>query len=130
MKLKKSYLFLLGVLILIVLFLNFNSDIKNIDADKVEQLIQDENVFVLQAHEPYQGEIPRTDLILEDWENVRANENLLPEDKNKPILVYCRSGRMSSIVAEELLNLGYKDIYNFEGGMKAWEASGRKLIFN
>jgi cytochrome c oxidase subunit 2 len=53
--------------------------------------------------------------------------NRLPEDKNAPIAIYCRSGRMSAISAQQLNDLGYANIYDLEGGMNAWQSSGRRL---
>lgn len=122
-----SVLALIGI---IYLSASPSSSINLVNADEVEEFLQDENVFVLQAHEPYQGELNNTDLIIEDWQNIALYENQLPEDKSTPILVYCRSGRMSAISAKQLEDLGYEKIYDFDGGMKSWEASGRGLIFN
>ena len=46
-------------------------------------------------------------------------EKELP-DKDQLILVYCRSGRRSKIVAEELVKLGYTNVKEF-GGIIDWE---------
>lgn len=45
-------------------------------------------------------------------------EQMLP-DKNKLILVYCRSGRRSKIAAESLAKLGYTNVKEF-GGIIEW----------
>ena len=45
-------------------------------------------------------------------------ESRLP-DKNKPVMVYCRSGKRSKIAAEILDRLGYKHIYDM-GGLIDW----------
>ncbi len=45
-------------------------------------------------------------------------EELLP-DKDKLILVYCRSGRRSKIAAESLSQLGYTNVKEF-GGIIDW----------
>ena len=45
-------------------------------------------------------------------------EEMLP-DKDKQILVYCRSGRRSKIAAESLAKLGYSNIKEF-GGIIDW----------
>jgi rhodanese-related sulfurtransferase len=42
----------------------------------------------------------------------------LPE-KNAIILIYCRSGRRSAIAAKELVDMGYKRVYDF-GGIIDW----------
>lgn len=40
-------------------------------------------------------------------------------DKNKTILVYCRSGRRSAIAAKELKDLGYTNVVDI-GGIIDW----------
>ena len=50
--------------------------------------------------------------------------NLLPKDKNKPILVYCLSGVRSSKAASILVKEGYTSVYNLSGGINAWKAAG------
>ncbi|MFT4036946.1 MAG: rhodanese-like domain-containing protein [Thermomicrobiales bacterium] len=44
-------------------------------------------------------------------------------DPAQPIIVYCRSGGRSLMVAEALQNAGY-DAKSMAGGMLAWEAAG------
>jgi len=43
-------------------------------------------------------------------------------DRNRPIVVYCRSGRRSSIAAETLAEMGYTDVSDF-GGIDNWKGS-------
>jgi rhodanese-related sulfurtransferase len=50
--------------------------------------------------------------------------NLLPKDKSITILVYCRSGHMSQIAASRLAEMGYKNIYELDGGVLAWQREG------
>ena len=134
----KNYNLIIGVvLIAVVLFFIFfitisssNSQINLVEADEFERLISSEEVFVINAHAPYAGEIEGTDLIVEDWENMNTYIDQLPEDKNTPIAIYCRSGRMSAISSQQLADSGYTNIYDLDGGMKAWEANGKELIFN
>jgi len=130
---SKPYIFMvfvLTVIILIYLFGNsFNTiEVNNLNSDQFEDILNSENVFVINAHLPYIGEIEGTDLIAEDWENMQTYVNQLPENKNTPIAIYCRSGRMSAISAEQLIEMGYENIYNLEGGMKLWEENGKSII--
>ena len=41
-------------------------------------------------------------------------------DKNKPLLVYCRSGNQSYKAAKILDSLGFKQIIDLKGGFLAW----------
>ncbi len=102
--------------------------IEKISPEKFEKIIQNESVFLLNVHTPYEGKINGTDEIIEDWENIEKYMEKLPMDTSVPIAVYCRSGRMSSEVSEELKKMGYQKIYDLEGGMIAWKESGRKII--
>ena len=95
--------------------------------NEFEKVIQNESVFLLNVHTPYQGQIEGTDEIIEDWENIAKYMDKLPKDISIPIAVYCRSGRMSEAVAEDLKAMGYK-VYDLDGGMSSWEESGRKLV--
>ena len=45
-------------------------------------------------------------------------EEMLP-DKDKLVLVYCRSGRRSKIASESLAKLGYTNVKEF-GGIIDW----------
>ena len=92
-----------------------------------EKIIQNESVFLLNVHTPYEGQINGTDEIIEDWENMDKYMEKLPMDVSVPIAVYCKSGRMSGEVANSLKEMGYK-VYDLDGGMIAWEESGRKII--
>lgn len=37
-------------------------------------------------------------------------------DKEKPVVLYCRSGRRSAKAGENLIQAGFKEVYNVKGG--------------
>ena len=45
-------------------------------------------------------------------------QSILPENKETPIYVYCYSGNRSSVVAQKLIDLGYKNVFNALDGTK------------
>lgn len=49
-------------------------------------------------------------------------------DPQKPVLVYCRSGRRSAQAADELIKLGFKDVRALEGGILLWTEAGKPLV--
>jgi rhodanese-related sulfurtransferase len=98
---------------------------------QVKELLEKKDamgLFVLNVHAPYEGKLDKTDAIIEDWENIAAHADQLPEDKNQPILVYCRTGRMSTSAVGQLKSMGYTNLYHLNGGMRAWDGQGLPII--
>ena len=48
-------------------------------------------------------------------------------DKNKPYLIYCRSGARSGRTIQIMKDLGFKEVYNLSGGILDWNAQGLPL---
>lgn len=42
-------------------------------------------------------------------------------DKDKPLMLYCRSGNRSAKATAKLKAAGFKEIYDLRGGYKAWK---------
>ncbi len=63
--------------------------------------------------------------------NVR-DENFLKNvegfDKSKAIFVYCRSGKRSHLATTKLLDLGFENIYDLEGGILNWIKNEYKTV--
>ena len=86
--------------------------------------IAQQAAVVINVHVPYDGEIGGTQLFM-PFDAIDAA--LLPDDRTTPLVVYCRSGNMSAIAVLTLADLGYTNIVELDGGMVAWEASGRSI---
>src|SRR3990172_2793868 len=98
---------------------------KNISADELNAILKDKGFVFINVHIPFAGDIADTDLSIPyDQINIPDNLSQLPTDKNAKIVLYCRSGCMSAIAAEELVSLGYTNIWNLTGGMVEWEQAG------
>lgn len=48
-------------------------------------------------------------------------------DKNKPVAVYCAAGGRSGKSAALLTQMGFKTVFDLQGGMGAWKAKGKKV---
>ncbi|MCV7362728.1 rhodanese-like domain-containing protein [Mycolicibacterium neworleansense] len=97
--------------------------------DDFATAIGQSDTLTVNVHVPFEGDIPGTDLSI-PFDRVAEHSNRLPTDRGAPIAIYCRSGPMSATAAETLKSLGYTDVVELKGGMKAWQASGRPLVGN
>ena len=101
---------------------------QNIAPTELNTMLKTKDFVFVNVHIPFAGNITGTDLSI-PYDQINASENLsqLPADKSAKIILYCRSGRMSAIAAEQLVALGYTNIWNVAGGMDAWEQAGFDL---
>ena len=100
----------------------------NINSQELNTMLKSRDFVFVNVHIPFAGNIPDTDLSI-PYNQITEPPNLaqLPTDKNAKIVLYCRSGRMSQIAAEELISLGYTNIWNLKDGMVEWEQAGYEL---
>lgn len=95
-------------------------------AAEFDERLSDPAVTVVNVHVPYDGELSGTDAFAA-FDRI-VGDPAIPTDRSAPILLYCRSGRMSKIAGEALIEAGYLDVAHLDGGMDAWEATGRSII--
>lgn len=98
--------------------------------DEFAEIISNEpnQYIIVNVHIPYEGEVTGTDLSIA-YNDIRALTSALP-DKNAPVILYCRSGRMSQEASLALTELSYTQVWDVPGGMNAWTASGRELLLS
>jgi rhodanese-related sulfurtransferase len=58
-----------------------------------------------------------------DWNGDNFVGQAQKLDKSKPVFVYCLAGSRSKSAANKLHELGFKEIYNLEGGILKWNAA-------
>ncbi|WP_326548638.1 rhodanese-like domain-containing protein [Mycolicibacterium sp. ND9-15] len=98
-----------------------------VDSDEFAAAIAEPARITLNVHVPFEGDIPGTDLSI-PFDQIQTQADRLPADRDTALAIYCRSGPMSTVAAETLRDLGYTDVVELRGGMRAWQADGRPVL--
>lgn len=105
------------------------SQYTNVDVEGFEQAIKNDSVQVLdvRTHEEFaESHIKGAVLVDVFSPNFLADaESKL--QKERPVAVYCRSGRRSATAAKQLSAKGYK-VINLEGGILAWIGKRKETV--
>jgi rhodanese-related sulfurtransferase len=98
----------------------------DISVQQLNAMLESQDLTLVNVHIPYEGEIPQTDLFI-PYDEIDGYQEQLP-DKDEPIVLYCRSGSMSTAAAQDLVALGYTNVLEVDGGFNAWKAAGYTLL--
>ena len=99
---------------------------QNITPTELKTMLGSKDFVLVNVHIPFAGNIPGTDVSI-PYNEIEQNLDQLPTDKTVKIVLYCSSGRMSEIAAEELVSMGYTHVWNLKGGMVDWKQAGFEL---
>jgi rhodanese-related sulfurtransferase len=97
---------------------------KTINSSELKTMMADKDFTLINVHIPYAGDIPGTD------QSIPYNEigDKLDLPKDSKIVLYCRSGSMSKIASEKLVELGYTNVFDLKDGMNGWRMAGNEII--
>ena len=130
MKEGKNMKYVVMVLVVIGLAMSFMSrgDSKNlVSYEELQQKLNDKAPIVLldvRTQEEFaNGHIPGA--LLLPYDEIDQNASQLLPEKEKEIIIYCRSGRRSAIAKDSLEALGYTNVKDF-GGMNRWQGKVEK----
>lgn len=98
----------------------------DISVEQLATFLEQKNFTLVNVHIPYEGELPDTDLFI-PFNEIQNHLDQLPA-KDAPIVLYCRSGGMSTDAAQVLAKLGYTHVYELDGGFNGWQAAGHELL--
>lgn len=126
----KSLFFRLFMVVALLIPAFAFAEIKNEDVAKVEELIKSGKYTVIDVRTKEEYDAGHIQGALNfDYYNDDFEEKIEAElkDKDKPYIVYCRSGMRSLYSAEILEELGYTNVTNMKGGFLAWQSAGKPV---
>jgi rhodanese-related sulfurtransferase len=101
-----------------------------LDANSFEKkMTATENKIILDvrtAGEYKEGHI--SDATLLDYYKADFKQQAAKLDKSKPVFVYCKAGGRSEAAVEILTDLGFKQVYDLNGGMNAWMKYNKPIV--
>jgi putative membrane protein len=115
------------VLILVGLVFLIKWLIQSTGRDKISGSGGDRSLEILKERYA-KGEIDNTDILI-PFNSMDQNKNILPQNKDAKIVVYCMGDHMSYIASEELIKMGYTRVSRLKGGMLAWQQKGGQLVY-
>lgn len=124
MKLNKTIIIVLGFIASACSFLQPDY-LQMITASDLKQVMKKQDIFLVDVHTPEQSHITGTDAFV-PYSEIEAYKDKFPKDLNAPIYIYCEGGPMGNAAARSLYKLGYRNLYNLEGGASAWRRMGFK----
>lgn len=102
---------------------------KRIDVDEAKRLIEEGKIRLVDVRDQDEwnsGHIPQaTHIPLPQI--VNSPEASLQGDLEQPQVFVCAAGQRSAVACEVAAMLGYKELYNLEGGTIAWIKSGNPV---
>lgn len=102
---------------------------KQADATQAVKLMNNDDSLVLDVrddNEVRDGKIQGAKHIPLGQLDKRMSE--LEKNKDKPILVYCRSGNRSAHACATLTKHGFADVTNLSGGFNAWQSANLPVV--
>ena len=103
-----------------------SKNIKSVSAEIFAKKINETSKSqILDVRTPEEFESEKIDnAINANWLGDSFITDVTKLDKSKPVFVYCKSGGRSSKAAAKLAELGFKNIYELQGGILKWNAAG------
>lgn len=121
---KKTVMLLLGLLAGCA-----QADWKDVSAQDLEKRqAAGEKVLVVDVRTPDEfaaGHVPGAINLPHD--TVTGDEPALSDWKQKPVVVYCHSGRRAGMAAKVLEAKGFTRIEHLSGDMQGWQQAGRPV---
>ena len=100
---------------------------KNAPVSELTTMKAEKKAIVIDVRTPaewQQGVIEGADLFI-DYNSPTFKSQIAKLDKSKTYIVYCRSGGRSAGASQVMIDNGFKNVINMQGGISSW---GGKIV--
>jgi rhodanese-related sulfurtransferase len=106
---------------------NSTNSFKAVSLDAADKLIKNSpELVLLDVRTPQEIQLGKIEGAIEmDYMQPTFKEEVITLDKEKTVLVYCAAGGRSHKAMLLMKDLGFKEVYNLEGGIEAWKSAGK-----
>jgi rhodanese-related sulfurtransferase len=105
-----------------------NHSVSTISCERLYTKLNTPNLYILDAREKPEFEVSHLNKARWVGYNTFSEESLADIPKDATIVIYCSVGYRSEKVGEQLLNKGYKRVYNLLGGIFEWTNRAYQLV--
>ena len=98
------------------------SGFKNAPIAELTKIKNEKKAVVIDVRTPaewQQGVIDGADIFI-DYNSANFKQQLAKLDKTKTYVVYCRSGGRSAGASQVMVDNGFKNVVNMQGGIMSW----------
>ena len=102
-------------------------NVKVINSEELKTLLKDDSIQFIDVRtveENSENHIKGSINIVYDK---NFEQKISQLDKEKPVVVYCRSGRRSAASAKIMANKGFSEVYDLKGGILKWIEEGNMV---
>ena len=104
-------------------------EIQVVSPEEMKELLATDDIQLVDVRTPeeyMEGFIANFQNI--DFMSPTFDEDILKLDKEKPVILYCRSGGRSANCAQKMLEAGFVKIYDLDGGITKWLHNGNDVV--
>jgi rhodanese-related sulfurtransferase len=104
------------------------NDVDTVSREGLQAMIADGEVVLLDARESNEyavSHIENAEFVGYDSFNLDSVKDI---PKDKPVVVYCSVGYRSGLVAKQLVEAGYNNVFNLYGGIFDWTNHGLPVV--
>ena len=103
-------------------------EVKVVSVEEMQSLLELEDIQLVDVRTPEEYQ----EGYIENFQNIdflspTFEEDIAKLDKDKPVILYCKSGGRSASCAQKMLDAGFVKIYDLEGGISKWQHEGQEV---